>query len=65
MFTVTEHQAAAIRTAFEHGGEFAAAVEFRRLFPAITDDAEARTQARIIAGWAPLPQARIRQHTSV
>jgi hypothetical protein len=55
MFTVTESQAAAIRAAFEHGGEFSAAVELRRLFPAVTDSTEARAQARIIAGWAPVP----------
>jgi hypothetical protein len=53
MFTVTKDQAAAIRAAFEHGGEFSAAVEVRRLFPAIIDNAEARAHARIIAGWAP------------
>ena len=57
MFTVTEDQAAAIRAAFEQGGEFSAAVELRRIFPAITGNAEAREQARIIAGWAPLPPA--------
>jgi hypothetical protein len=33
MFSVTEAEAAAIRAAFERGGEFAAAVELRRLFP--------------------------------
>jgi hypothetical protein len=44
MFAVTD--AAAIRTVFEQGGELAAAVELRRLFPAITDHAEAREYAR-------------------
>jgi hypothetical protein len=33
MFVVSEVEAAAIRTAFEQGGELAAAVELRRLFP--------------------------------
>ena len=47
--------AAAIRTAFEQGGEFAAAVELRRLFPGVTDNAEARECARTIAAWRPLP----------
>jgi hypothetical protein len=54
MFVVTEENAAAIRAAFERGGEFSAAVELRRLFPAIGDNAEARRCARTIAGWKPL-----------
>jgi hypothetical protein len=54
MFTVTEADAAAIRAAFEQGGEFAAAAELRRLFPGVTD-AEARQCARTIAAWRPLP----------
>lgn len=55
MFTVTADQATAIRAAFERDGEFSAAIELRRIFPAITGNAEAREQARIIAGWPPLP----------
>jgi hypothetical protein len=55
MFAVTEAEAAAIRAAFEQGGEFAAAVELRRLFPGVTDTAEARACARTIAAWRPLP----------
>jgi hypothetical protein len=58
MFVVTEAEAAAIRAAFDRGGEFAAAVELRRLFPAITDTAQARACARTIAGWEPLPVPR-------
>jgi hypothetical protein len=54
MFTVTEADAAAIRAAFEEGGEFAAAVELRRLFPGIADNANARTCARAIAAWQPI-----------
>jgi len=46
MFTVTEAEAAAIRQAFERDGEFAAAVELRRLFPAIVDIAQARDCVR-------------------
>jgi hypothetical protein len=63
MLTATKDQAAAIRAAFEHGGEFSAAVEVRRLFPAIIDNAEARAHARIIAGWAPLPPEQPRPVT--
>jgi hypothetical protein len=45
MFVVSEEAAAAIRTAYEQ----AAAVELRRLFPGITDNAGAREWARTIA----------------
>jgi hypothetical protein len=55
MFVVTEAEAAAIRAAFEQRGEFAAAVELRRLFPGVTDNTQARECARTIAGWEPLP----------
>ena len=55
MFVVTEVEAAAIRAVYEQRGEFAAAVELRRLFPGITDTNEARECARTIAGWKPLP----------
>jgi hypothetical protein len=54
MFAVSEEEAAAIRTAFERDGEFAAAVELRRRFPGITDNGKARQCARAIAGWTPL-----------
>ena len=64
MFVVSEAEAAAIRTIFRHQGEFAAAVELRRLFPGITDAEQARECARTIAGWRPLstrlPPARVR-----
>jgi hypothetical protein len=65
MFAVSEQDAAAIRAAFEQGGEFAAAVELRRRFPGITDNAQARAHARTIAGWKPLalpsrPPTRLR-----
>ena len=53
MFIVTEEAAAAIRAAFEQGGELAAAVELRRLFPGISDNAKARECARTIVGWKP------------
>ena len=57
MFVVTEADAAAIRTAYEQEGELSAAMEVRRLFPGITDNARARECARSIAGWTPLPAA--------
>ena len=51
MFSVTEAEAATIRTAFEQKGELSAGIELRRLFPGITDGARARKMARVIAGW--------------
>jgi hypothetical protein len=53
MFIVTEADAAAIRAAFEQEGELSAAIEVRRRFPGITDNAKARQCARTIAGWTP------------
>jgi hypothetical protein len=50
MFVVTEAEAAAIRAVYEQRGEFSAAIELRRLFPAVTDTAQARACARTIAG---------------
>ena len=55
VFTVTESQAAAIRNAYESGGELSAVAELRRYFPGITDNENARRCARAIAGWTPLP----------
>ena len=55
MFVVSEAEATAIRIAFDRGGELSAAVELRRLFPGVTDNAQARECARIIAGWKPMP----------
>jgi hypothetical protein len=55
MFAVTEADAAAIRTAFHEEGELSAAIELRRRFPGVTDNAKARACARTIAGWTPLP----------
>ena len=42
MFVVTEEDEAAIRAVYQQRGEFAAAVELRRRFPGITDNAQAR-----------------------
>jgi hypothetical protein len=58
MFVVTEADAAMIRAVDEQRGEFAAAVELRRRFPGITDNAQAREWARTIAGWQPLRPAK-------
>ncbi len=55
MFMVNEADAAAIRAAFDQGGEFSAAVRLRRRFSGIADNAEARRCARTIAGWTPTP----------
>jgi hypothetical protein len=57
MFIVSEEAAAAIRTAYEQEGELSAAVELRRLFPGITDNAAARECVRSIGRWKPLPAA--------
>jgi hypothetical protein len=63
MFVVSEAEAAAIRTVFEQRGELSAAIELRRLFPGITDTAQARACARAIAGWKPLPAAPRRRRS--
>jgi hypothetical protein len=55
MFVITEADAAAIRAIFDQEGELSAAIELRRRFPGITDNAKARTCAQSIAGWTPLP----------
>jgi hypothetical protein len=55
-FVVTEADAAAIRAILEQEGELSAAIEVRRLFLGVTDNAKAaRVHARIIAGRKPLP----------
>jgi hypothetical protein len=56
MFVVTEAEAAAIRAVYQQRGEFSAALELRRRFPGITDNA----QARECASWKPLPLRRKR-----
>jgi hypothetical protein len=53
----TEEEATAIRAAIEQCGELSAAIELRRLFPGITDNAQARECARTIAGWKPSSSA--------
>jgi hypothetical protein len=61
MFVVTEADEAAIRAVYQQRGEFAAAVELRRRFPGITDNAQAMECARTIAGWKPLPLRPLRK----
>jgi hypothetical protein len=62
MFMVSEEDAAANRTIFEQEGEWSAAIELRRRFPGIADNARARECVRTIAGWRvpPLPAYRCR-----
>ncbi len=55
MFMVNESDAAAIRAAYFDEGELSAAIELRRRFPGIVDNARARECARTIAGWRPEP----------
>jgi hypothetical protein len=55
MFVVDEETAAAIRHAWEEGGELAGVVELRRRFPLITDNAHARLCVRAIVGWGSAP----------
>ena len=52
MFVVTEAEAAAIRAVFEQQGDLPAAIELRRLFPGVTDNARARQHARTVARWS-------------
>ena len=58
MFAITEAEAAAIRAVYQQRGELSAAIELRRLFPGITDNAQAVGCARTIAGWKPLRPLR-------
>ncbi len=53
MFAITEAEAAAIRAAFEQSGELSAVVELRRLFPGVTDNAQAREWPPLAAASAP------------
>jgi hypothetical protein len=64
MFVITEADAAAIRAVFNEEGELSAVIELRRRFPGVTDNANARTCARSIAGWTPMP-AQLRPGTEL
>jgi hypothetical protein len=62
MFMVFKEDAAAIRTTFEQEGGLSAAIELRRRFPGIADNARAPEYVRTIAGWRPvLPAKDVRQ----
>ena len=61
MFVVDEETAAAIRRAWEEGGELTGVVELRRHFPLIADHAQARRCARAIMGWAQPSQPALDQ----
>jgi len=50
MFTIDEPTAAAIRRAFDDGGELAGVVEFCRHFSLTADNAHVRLCVRAIAG---------------
>ncbi len=66
MFAVSEADAAAIRAVFDEQGEFPAAIELRRRFPAVTDNAEARECSRVIAGWKPIVMpVRVGRHRAI
>ena len=51
MFALNETEIASIHAAFDAGGELAAAVELRRLFPGISDLQKARECARTVLSW--------------
>jgi hypothetical protein len=57
MFMVSDAQAEEIRAAYDRGGELLAAVEVRRLFPGIADNANALACARTIANWTQPPSS--------
>ena len=61
MLAIAEAEAAAIRTAFQQNGELSAVVELRRLFPGVTDNAQARECVRTIAAWKPLPLRAVKR----
>jgi hypothetical protein len=60
MFLVTEAVAAVIRTVYENDGELSAAIELRRQFPGIIDNAKARAHVRIIVGWTSPPESTVK-----
>jgi hypothetical protein len=64
MFAVTEADAAAIRAAFEQGGELSAVVELRRRFPSLADNENTLVCARSIARWTPLPVQPVKPRVS-
>jgi hypothetical protein len=63
VFVVSDEDRAAIRLAFEQRGEFPAAIELRRRFPGVMDNARARECARTISGWEAIPAPAKRRGT--
>ena len=57
MFMISDAEIAAIHGAFEHGGEFAATLEARRLWPPLSLK-EARDCVLTIATWKPRAEPR-------
>jgi hypothetical protein len=57
MFLVSDEEVTAIHAAFEHGGEFAAMLEARRLWPALSL-VQARDCVHTIATWKPRAEPR-------
>ena len=55
MFMVDEEAAAAIRQAWDEGGELSAVVELRRRLPRVTDGENGRQCVRTIVGWTRRP----------
>ena len=53
MFMVNAEIVEAVRTTFHTKGEWAAAVELRRLYPGIRDNKAALEAVRLILGWTP------------
>ena len=55
MFTVNEDDVAAIRQAYERGGEWVAVAEFRRRFPGVARNAEVLELVRSMVAWRSAP----------
>ena len=55
MFMVDEEAAAAIRHAWDEGGELSAVAELRRRFPHVTDGENAQRCVRTIVSWTQRP----------
>jgi hypothetical protein len=62
MFTVNEVEAAAIRRAWNEGGELAAVAELRRHFPLISDGEATRRCVRAIVSWRQRPPTSGQEH---
>jgi hypothetical protein len=65
MFIVTEEAAAAVRAAYEQGGELAAAVELRRLFPGLANNEDTRICSFCQRAWTTMSVQRIPSASSM